>query len=314
MKIKRYAEIWTRNLLLYYYCITLILCIRYTTCLEKNTVHSNVELMHKEQSPFRFFKSIFNVTISENSVGRTYAAPKVPYDRIGLEIRQQCNVRYRIISGDRDKLFKAEERTVGNFAFLAIRLRTNNVILNREKTEEYLLKIKAVITCNENGYTLSYEVDGMVHVDVLDRNDLSPLFYPTFYTVTISEDIPIHRSILKVTAEDADLGINGEIYYSLSNHKDYFAIQPASGVIYCVRQLTTIKTKTLELVINANDRESLINHHNSRNSKAKVHIQIQEVISFSYNWFSFLLPINLLLSIFVSYLKFYLCIKSIPSS
>lgn len=48
-----------------------------------------------------------------------------------------------------------------------------------------------------------------VDVKILDKNDLSPLFYPTKYSVAITDDIPIHQSIVKVVAEDADIGING---------------------------------------------------------------------------------------------------------
>lgn len=74
-------------------------------------------------------------------------------------------------------------------------------------------------------------------VTVLDTNDLSPLFYPTEYNATVSEDTPIHQSILKVIAEDADLGRNGEIYYSFAEETDKFAIHPVTGVITLTRPL-----------------------------------------------------------------------------
>ncbi|KAL9905398.1 fat-like cadherin-related tumor suppressor homolog isoform X2 [Glossina fuscipes] len=285
MKIKRNVEIWTYKDIMSGWALFLIICCKIqstyldqTVSLAKSTkkfANNDEKLLHN-RNQLKFERSTFNVTIPENSIGKTYAISKLHEDRIGLKIRKNCDVRFRIISGDRDKLFKAEERIVGNFAFLAIRTRTSNVVLNREKNEEYLLKIKAIITCSENAITLNYETDCLMHVQVLDRNDLSPLFFPIEYSVTVTEDLPIHSNIIKVTAEDADLGINGEIYYSFLNDNDYFAVHPTTGVISNVRQLTTISIKKLELVVLANDRGSIINHHNHQSSKARVYIQIKE--------------------------------------
>jgi protocadherin Fat 1/2/3 len=40
-----------------------------------------------------------------------------------------------------------------------------------------------------------------------------------------------------VKAEDADSGINGEIYYSIAEETDQFAVHPVSGVISLTRPL-----------------------------------------------------------------------------
>ena len=41
----------------------------------------------------------------------------------------------------------------------------------------------------------------------------------------------------RVRAEDADSGINGEIYYSIAEETDQFAIHPVSGVLTLTRPL-----------------------------------------------------------------------------
>lgn len=165
---------------------------------------------------FNFSHPIYNVTIPENSVQKTFAIqPYTDKARMGIQLFDdgvhQIDVKFQIVGGDKSKVFKAEERIVGDFAFLTIRTRTNNIVLNREKGDSYRLKIKATVTRSRIGTKkrIVDEAETIVDVKVLDKNDLSPLFYPTKYSVTITDDTPLHQSIVRVTAEDADIGING---------------------------------------------------------------------------------------------------------
>ncbi|XP_037811069.1 fat-like cadherin-related tumor suppressor homolog, partial [Lucilia sericata] len=277
----------TQNYAYTFQCISIVLkllvlswSIVQTSCSAHNDWNSNSVEKVKENI-FKFTRNAYNVTIPENSIGKTYAKPKVYDYRIGIEIQKRCAVNFRIVSGDKDKLFKTEERIIGNFAFLAIRTRTSNVVLNREKNEEYVLNIKAFISCPEIKPKLTYEDECTMYLQVLDRNDLSPLFYPTEYSATISEDLPIHSSILTVTAEDADLGLNGEIYYSFLDDSPYFVIHPSTGVISNVRLLEHLGDQQLEIVVLAVDRGSALNHYNHQSSKAKVHISIQKTNLFA---------------------------------
>lgn len=188
---------------------------------------------------FRFTQPLYNVSIPENSIGKTYV---VPEERMGIKLAStdsSFDVRFRIVSGDRDKFFKAEERTVGDFCFLLIRTRTGNVdVLNRERKNRYVLEVRATASRGDGKHrTNVLEADTTVVVTILDTNDLNPLFYPTEYETTITEDTPLHRSILRVMAEDADLGRNGEIYYSFAEETDQFAVHPVSGVIMLTRPL-----------------------------------------------------------------------------
>ncbi|XP_015431937.1 PREDICTED: fat-like cadherin-related tumor suppressor homolog [Dufourea novaeangliae] len=230
---------------------------------------------------FRFTQPLYNVSIPENSIGKTYV---VPEQRMGIKLASHdinLDVRFRIMSGDRDKFFKAEERTVGDFCFLLIRTRTGNVdVLNRERKDRYVLEVRASIS-NGNGKSRSstvLEADTTVVVTVLDTNDLNPLFYPTEYEATITEDTPLHRNILRVIAEDADLGRNGEIYYSFAEETDQFAVHPVSGVITLTRPLRYSERATHELMVLAKDRGALFRSGgSSRPSTAKVTIRVRQV-------------------------------------
>lgn len=227
--------------------------------------------------PFKFQHRVYNVSIRENSVGKTYAVQPTNEARMGISSAPDIDIKYRIIAGDKDKLFKAEERTVGDFTFLAIRTRTGNVVLNREKIDSYHLKVRATGTRRDYKAKIVQEDECIVNVIVLDTNDLSPLFYPNEYAITVPEDMALHQNIVKVMAEDADLGINGEIYYSFLEETDWFSVHPTSGVISLTRPLKYIEKSFHELIVIANDRGTSPSNRHSQPSKAKVKIRVKQV-------------------------------------
>ena len=183
-------------------------------------------------------------------------------------------IRYKIVGGDTNKFFKPEERIVGDFCFLLVRTRTGNFeVINRERQEKYTLNIKAIAKY-KNGPTL--EARTKIEISVLDANDLSPLFYPRKYDVEVGEDAPLHTSIAVVSASDADIGVNGEMYYSFKRRTDIFAIHPTTGVVSLTRPLNYIEANYYELDIEAVDRGAKLGAL-SRKSNAKLHIRVKQI-------------------------------------
>ncbi|CAH1634963.1 unnamed protein product [Spodoptera littoralis] len=205
----------------------------------------------------RFSSALYNLSIPENSPPRTYALQPPADDPLGVRLpAPDARVRFRIRHGDKDKFFKAEERTVGDFCFLSIRTRAGHAdVLNRERRDLYRLDVRATAQL-ANGRQL--EADTVLVVSIADENDLSPLFYPTEYEAVVPEDAPLHSSIARVTAEDADLGLNGEIYYSLAEPTDRFAIHPTTGVITITRPLSATESTRHTFAVLARDRASLL--------------------------------------------------------
>ncbi|XP_011054457.1 PREDICTED: fat-like cadherin-related tumor suppressor homolog [Acromyrmex echinatior] len=244
------------------------------------TLPITLDASFSSEPEFRFTQSRYNVSIPENSIGKTYV---VPEERMGIQLASadsDVDVKFRIMSGDREKFFKTEERTVGDFCFLLIRTRTSNVdVLNRERKDRYVLVVRATWSKRDNrNRAILLEADTTVVVTILDTNDLNPLFYPIEYETTVTEDTPLHRSILRVIAEDADLGRNGEIYYSFAEETDQFAVHPVSGVITLTRPLRYAERAIHELVVLAKDRGALFRSAgSSRASTAKVTIRVRQV-------------------------------------
>lgn len=224
----------------------------------------------------RFDAALYNLSIAENSPPRTHALPPPAAPPLGLRLpTPDARCRARIRHGDKDKFFKAEERVVGDFCFFTIRTRAGHSdVLNRERRDSYKLELRATV---QDG-SRQLEADTVVAIEIADENDLSPLFYPTDYEVVVPEDAPVHSSIARVAAEDADIGLNGEIYYSLAEETDRFAVHTTSGVITITRALSASESLRHEVVVLARDRASLLaKGEDAPAARAKVLVRVERV-------------------------------------
>lgn len=191
-------------------------------------------------------------------------------------------VRYKINGGDRDEFFKAEELQVGDFCFLFIRTRTGNSgVLNRERKDRYVLDVHAIASKRDGKSEIKLKTATTVIVNISDTNDLTPLFYPTDYYVEVPEDTPLHKSIIKVSADDADLGLNGEIYFSFTDSTDQFAVNPSSGVVTITRPLVFSERSRHVLSMSVEDRGALVRSSGSASSKATLVVKVKQVNLFA---------------------------------
>lgn len=194
----------------------------------------------------------YNATVPENSLGKTYV---ISTEKMGIFISDpSLLVRYKIVSGDPAKMFKAESRTVGDFCFLSLRTRTEEqAVLNREYQDYYALGVRAQVTSLYRR-SVKLKAHTTVHVRILDTNDLNPFFDNLDYRTTVPEDYPLHKNILRVTATDPDVGVNGDIYYSLKEPSLQFAVHPTRGFITLTRPLDYQKQPMHKFTVVAEDR------------------------------------------------------------
>uniref|UniRef100_A0A7N8XKY0 FAT atypical cadherin 1a n=1 Tax=Mastacembelus armatus TaxID=205130 RepID=A0A7N8XKY0_9TELE len=217
----------------------------------------------------QFTHAVYNATIYENSAAKTYLES---HTKMGIYITNPAwEIRYKIISGDNENLFKAEDYLLGDFSFLRIRTKGGSTaILNREVKDHYVLTVKA----SERNTNL--ECRTRVKVQVLDTNDLRPLFSPTSYSISLPENAAIRTSVAKVTATDADIGTNGEYYYSFREWTDMFAVHPTSGVVTLTGKLDYSETKLYELEILAVDRGMKLYGSSGFSSMAKLTVRVEQ--------------------------------------
>lgn len=224
----------------------------------------------KDTSLLRFTHHLYNASIYENSAPRTYV--ESPF-RMGILLSDPFwDMKYKVVSGDDDGLFKAEEETVGDFCFLRIKTRSSNsAVLNREVRDTYTLTVEAIESTYDN------RARTKVSIQVLDTNDLKPLFYPASYHVLIKEDTPIKSSLVRVSATDADIGSNADFYYSFTTRSHPFAVDPFTGTVTLVKRLDASQRDRYDLTVLAEDRRKKISGVQKFGNVATVVVTVQKV-------------------------------------
>ena len=87
----------------------------------------------------------------------------------------------------------------------------------------------------------------------------------------------VFQSVGQVHSEDADEGINGDIYYSLMDPKSSFAVHPVTGVISLTRPLSYQKKPRHEISVVAQDRGAKSRFATRAPDTATVHLSVRQV-------------------------------------
>lgn len=145
--------------------------------------------------------------------------------------------------------------------------------LDREQVDTYSLKIRADILAQRrprNGKSMQMmypvtddRIDNLaenevrVVVKVLDVNDHIPLFKESGPIIAVIPDtVKYGYNVLKVQADDADSGINGDIRYSIINEPtNFFGIDALSGQIRALGPLWRDNQRVFGFDVKATDRQ-----------------------------------------------------------
>uniref|UniRef100_H2ZF79 Cadherin domain-containing protein n=1 Tax=Ciona savignyi TaxID=51511 RepID=H2ZF79_CIOSA len=120
--------------------------------------------------------------------------------------------------------------------------------LDRELTGLYQLQV----TASDNIHTTS----GQIEVTVLDWNDNDPQFVAASYNGQVAEGLSRGQYVLTVRATDADIGLNGEISYFLSNTTGLdgkFTVDTMTGVVTTTAPLDREEKGSYNFLVEAVD-------------------------------------------------------------
>lgn len=94
-----------------------------------------------------------------------------------------------------------------------------------------------------------------VKIFITDVNDHAPQFLRAPYKVQVSEGSSIGSQLIRVYTFDADEGLNGDVFYFISDGNDggKFAIDEATGQLTLVKSLDRETTSSYKLTIVAHD-------------------------------------------------------------
>lgn len=129
--------------------------------------------------------------------------------------------------------------------------------LDRETEDLYELQLLA-FDAGHPPLTGTLSID----INIIDVNDNIPRFENRSYVVSLSENLPVGSTVVRVHAVDPDEGPNGRVRYQFSRRTqaalqgtddDVFSIDPQSGDIVLLRPVSDLGRATFSLAVIAED-------------------------------------------------------------
>ncbi|KAJ8731807.1 hypothetical protein PYW08_014537 [Mythimna loreyi] len=225
------------------------------------TVHVNI-LDDNDNYP-QFSEKTYTVTVDEDiSANDNPVIAKIK--ATDADVGSNAAIRYAIIGGNTQMQFSIDSLS-GDVSLVKP--------LDYEQVRSYRLVIRA-----QDGGSPSRSNTTQLLVNVKDVNDNAPRFYTSLFQESVSENVPVGYSIVRVQAYDADEGMNAEITYTLAD-KEYnnnndlpISIDPRSGWVYTSSQLDREVQAKYQLMVTATDGGSP-----SRSATASVVVVVQDV-------------------------------------
>uniref|UniRef100_A0A3P9AWE0 Cadherin domain-containing protein n=1 Tax=Maylandia zebra TaxID=106582 RepID=A0A3P9AWE0_9CICH len=187
--------------------------------------------------------------------------------------------------GSRFSIEQAHDADIGQNAVQRYELQKNDIFilaadsnkvelvlenkLDRERQKEMNLLLTAL-----DGGSPQRSGTVVIHVTVVDANDNAPVFSQAVYKASLPENCPLDTSVIKVSATDADEGVNGDVTYDLGHISDdnmnVFTIEHKTGEIRVTGVIDYEDRSSFEIPVQAKDGLGL-------KSYAKVIIEITDI-------------------------------------
>uniref|UniRef100_F6UD14 FAT atypical cadherin 2 n=1 Tax=Monodelphis domestica TaxID=13616 RepID=F6UD14_MONDO len=145
--------------------------------------------------------------------------------------------------------------------------------IDYETTKWYQIDVMANCSHQETGLISLVSVN----IQVKDVNDNKPVFEADPYKAFLTENMPVGTTVIQVTANDQDTGVNGEVTYSLALEQgnaaaELFAINSENGWITTLRELDCEVQEMYSFYVVASDHGRTI----QLSSKALVEVTITD--------------------------------------
>ncbi|XP_067684509.1 protocadherin Fat 4-like [Haliotis asinina] len=200
---------------------------------DKNiTAHVTITLLDVNDEQPRFTLPVYAVTLPENSAPGSMAATVTandPDDGTGGQ------VEYSI------------DGTFFNIDVNSGAVTTTGILITGT---DYVARVTAV----DKGVP-SLTSQCMIVLTVSPVNDYTPTFSP-LPTQNIPEDTLPGTTVLQITATDSDVGVDGDVVYSLQDPSVPFLIDSASGEIITRLKLDRETNSTFDVVVIATDKST----------------------------------------------------------
>ncbi len=124
--------------------------------------------------------------------------------------------------------------------------------LDREFVPFFVLKVEARDRAERAAQQFSVTT---LKISLEDVNDCPPAFIPTVVSARSLEDLPVGTVIAWLDTQDPDLGLGGQVRYSLANDYDgRFEVDKTSGAIRLTKELDYETQQFFNLTVRAKDK------------------------------------------------------------
>ncbi|XP_023251886.1 uncharacterized protein LOC111646589 [Seriola lalandi dorsalis] len=206
-------------------------------------------------------------------------SPKFRESLIKMEISESAE------KGNRFSIEEAHDADIGQNAVQRYSLQKNDnfilavdsnkveLVLENKLDREKQKELNLLLTALDGG---SPQRSGtvVIHVTVLDANDNAPVFSQAVYKASLPENSPSDTIVIKVSATDADEGVNGDVTYQFGHVSDndvnVFSIDPKTGEIKVTGVIDFEKGSSFEMRVQAKDGLGLTSY-------AKVIIDVTDI-------------------------------------
>ncbi|XP_040903622.1 putative protocadherin beta-18 [Toxotes jaculatrix] len=206
-------------------------------------------------------------------------SPKFKKNLIEMEIRESAE------KGNRFSIEEAHDADIGQNAVQRYNLQKNDNFILAVDSNRVELVLENKLDCEKQKEMnlLLTALDGgspqrsgtvVIHVTVLDANDNAPVFSQAVYKASLPENSPPDTVVIKVSATDADEGVNGDVTYDFGHVSDddvnLFSIDPRSGEIRVTGVIDFEDRSSFETRVEAKDGLGLTSY-------AKVIIDVTDI-------------------------------------
>ncbi|KAM8847869.1 protocadherin gamma-A12-like [Synchiropus picturatus] len=225
------------------------------------------------ENPLELHKMIIHIQdFNDNS-------PQFIDDLIEMEIRESAE------KGSRFSIDEAHDADIGQNAVQRYSLHKNDnfvlsidsdkveLVLENKLDREKQQDIELILTAYDGG---SPQRSGtvVIHVTVLDANDNAPVFSQDLYKASLPENSPLDTVVIRVSATDADEGVNGQVTYQFGRQSNddinTFTIDSKTGEINLRDEIDYEDRSSFEMRVKAKDGLGLTSY-------AKVIIEVTDV-------------------------------------
>ncbi|XP_058479118.1 protocadherin-8 [Solea solea] len=214
----------------------------------KTVRHYTIRVIDENDNPPLFSKSIYEVSVLENNIPGSYVTTVVARD---ADEGKNAKVSYKLIDSE------VEGGSLVS-TYVSIDSLSGSLFTLRSFDYETLEQIELVIQAEDNG-SPSLSSTSTIRIRVVDQNDNYPYFtFPIL--LNDSADIPLPFNApagflaLRVSAEDGDEGVNGDLSYQIvQGDPKLFTMNKDTGEIALKQWLMTEIGDVLEIKISVID-------------------------------------------------------------